>query len=512
MLDPSAAHDSSSQPEPHGRLLAGKYRLEGLIGEGGMGSVWRARNEMLEASVALKIVRPDLRGAETAGRLLREARVAARLNHPNVVRVQDCGVTDCDETYIVMELLEGCSLGDKMRECGAFAPDYAVQLLLPVIDALAAAHAAGIVHRDLKPDNIFIADTGVQVCPKVLDFGIAKLIDHPASSRITGQGVLIGSPRYMSPEQARGEADLDARTDVWAMCVVLYEMLSGSPAFESTNQIAVLCQVIESKLAPLEVDPALWTILKGGLEKVREQRTADMRQLGLALANWLRSRGIYADVTGEPLERRWPVARDTRAPISEVLRPTARLQPDVDERALPRVAARSRTKLALVAGVAFSLALLGGSLVTTARAPAAVAASPAYASESVAQAAPVAPLPAAAQAAQPAKNQDAPLSAQLGAKSQPDHEPAIASKRARPKAKVGALKTLVRQAATPAVADVADVAPSEPQPSSERERRLVRQAATPAVVDVADGAPSEPQPSPERERRQSLDPLHMQLL
>jgi len=314
-------------PHGPGSLLAGKYQLESLLGEGGMGSVWLARNVMLGSPVALKIVRPEICGAETSGRLLTEARVEASLNHPNVVRVFDCGVTDRDETYIVMELLEGCTLGDLMHEHGAFTATYAVQLLLPVIDALSSAHQAGIVHRDLKPDNIFIATTGTQLCPKILDFGIAKL-NGQVGPRITGHGTLLGSPAYMSPEQVRGRWDVDERADVWALCVVLYEVITGQPAFDAPNYNALLCEVLERDLTPLR-DPdnsSLWPILQRGLEKDRERRIPSMRDLGRDLAGWLLARGVGDDAAGEPLSWRWRVGEKVDAeqdPAAYVRRATS---------------------------------------------------------------------------------------------------------------------------------------------------------------------------------------------
>jgi serine/threonine-protein kinase len=329
-MQASQPFDTASPLAPHGpgSLLAGKYQLESLLGEGGMGSVWLARNVMLGSPVALKIVRPEICGAETSKRLLTEARVEASLNHPNVVRVFDCGVTDRDETYIVMELLEGCTLGDLMHEHGAFTATYAVQLLLPVIDALAAAHQAGIVHRDLKPDNIFIATTGAQLCPKILDFGIAKL-NGQVGPRITGHGTLLGSPAYMSPEQVRGHWDVDERADVWALCVVLYEVITGQPAFDAPNYNALLCEVLERELTPLR-DPdnsSLWPILQRGLEKDRERRIPSMRELGRDLAEWLLARGVGDDAAGEPLSWRWRVGEQAlpleQTPAAYVRRATS---------------------------------------------------------------------------------------------------------------------------------------------------------------------------------------------
>jgi hypothetical protein len=289
-----------------GDLLGEKYRLERLLGEGGMGQVWLARNEPLDLPVALKILRREALHEDMAARLLLEARVEAKLQHPNVVRVFDCGTTDDGEPYIVMELLEGVSLGALLATRTTLAPVEAVQLLLPVIDGLCAAHRAGVVHRDLKPDNIFIVNGPRHPIPKILDFGIAKLNDR-ATRHLTATGQVLGSPAYMSPEQARGSVDIDSRADIWAMCVVLYEIVTGQPAFDGDNYNAVLRAVIECEPAALQLPGCeeLWAIVRRGLLKRRTERCASMEELGTSLAQWLVARGVHEDVSGQSLAPRW---------------------------------------------------------------------------------------------------------------------------------------------------------------------------------------------------------------
>ncbi|HEX4355422.1 MAG TPA: serine/threonine-protein kinase, partial [Polyangiales bacterium] len=255
-------------------VLGGKYRLDSLIGEGGMGSVWRACNLALDMPVALKVLRPEVRGTDGVTRLLREARLEARLQHPGIVRVFDYGETPDKCPYIVMELLQGSNLADLAARHGSFTPNAAVSLLMPALAALRAAHRAGIVHRDLKPENIFLAHAGSHWQPKLLDFGIARLGE--ASGRVTLDGALLGSPAYMAPEQARGLADVDARADVWSMCVVLYELIRGEPAFDADDHFAMLRAVIKQTLPPLRGDAAsLWPILQRGLAKDRDVRFAN---------------------------------------------------------------------------------------------------------------------------------------------------------------------------------------------------------------------------------------------
>ncbi len=292
-----------------GLLIAGKYRLEALLGTGGMGTVWVALNEALDLRVALKLIRPELVGEETVRRLLTEARIEAKLSHDGIVRVFDFGETDRGEAFIVMELLEGESLGDMLHHHQRLSAVTAVQLMLPVIDALCCAHAHGVVHRDLKPDNIFLARQGSRIHPKVVDFGIARCDGAIDDRRMTRGGAVLGSPAYMPPEQARGENDIDTRADIWSLCVVIYEAVSGRPAFKGDNYNSLLRSVIEDAVPALKEEgcgeASLWPVLQRGLQKDRSLRFHSMQALGDALALWLAERGVTQDLQGLPLTHRW---------------------------------------------------------------------------------------------------------------------------------------------------------------------------------------------------------------
>jgi serine/threonine-protein kinase len=291
-------------------VIAGKYRLDALLGEGGMGTVWRGFNLQLEAPVALKLIRGELDRVSLARRLKQEARAAAKLGHPAIVRVFDVGDSELGDPYIVMELLNGRTLGSLLASERRLSAVQGVQLLLPVADALMAAHAKGIVHRDLKPDNIFLAYEGEQLQPKLLDFGIAKLADEAGPNQhLTQAGAVLGSPEYMSPEQARGQDNVDHRTDIWSFCVVLYEALSGASPFRAANYNSLLRVIVEEEPASLvdqlAADPPLWEIVQRGLSKDAARRYATMGEVGQALAAWLMSQGIFEDAAGVSLDSKW---------------------------------------------------------------------------------------------------------------------------------------------------------------------------------------------------------------
>ena len=311
----SVALPTGFEPGAEGRVIAQKYRLESLLGEGGMGSVWRAYNLQLEVPVAIKLLRPGSNAAELGQRLRVEARAAAKLVHPSIVRVFDIGEAESGEPFIVMELLRGQSLAD-LLEAGPLSAVNALQLLLPIGEALSLAHSRGVVHRDLKPDNIFISNEGACLQPKLLDFGIAKV----RGGMVTGgptqtqTGTLLGSPEYMSPEQAYGRSDIDERSDIWAFCVVLYEVISGRTPFAGDDPASILRSVVNQEAVPLErlnaVDPQLSALIHRGLAKDRDARPASMFDLGRELAAWLFARGVSEDVTGSSLDAKW-LARST---------------------------------------------------------------------------------------------------------------------------------------------------------------------------------------------------------
>ncbi|WP_234022615.1 serine/threonine-protein kinase [Sorangium cellulosum] len=302
-----------------GAMIGDKYQLLRKAGEGAMGSVWVAANIALEANVAIKVLRPEMRSPAIAERLLREARAAAKLSHPGIVRVFDLGKTESGTPYIVMELLEGEALRDVLCREERLLPEAAIAILLPVASAMHAAHERGIVHRDLKPDNVMLAELGGgRMQPKVVDFGIAKVTWREAESGSTGTAV-IGTPHYMPPEQALGHGHIDHRADVWALCTMLYEAIAGETPYAEEQGFGTLRAIIQDPAPSLiercGTDPALWAIIERGLRKDPAERWGNMRELGVALATWLLSRGVSEDVCGASLRAQWLEERTSQIPL-----------------------------------------------------------------------------------------------------------------------------------------------------------------------------------------------------
>ncbi|HEX2874295.1 MAG TPA: serine/threonine-protein kinase [Polyangiaceae bacterium] len=331
-----------------GTVLAGKYRLELQLGAGGMAVVWSAYHLELETPVAIKLLRghdPSL-----AQRMKLEARASARLAHPAIVRVLDVAETDEGDPFIVMDLLSGETLASALGR-GNVSALRAVQLLLPIADALAFAHEHGVVHRDLKPENVFLAVEGDVLQPKLLDFGIAKLTEASAAIRLTASGTTLGSPSYMSPEQARGD-EVDHRSDVWSFCVLLYKAIGRRPPFRGATPQETIDAILKREPPPLPlgagVDGHLARIVLSGLNKDAAARPASMRQLGQQLARWLLLHGVPVDACGTPLVAKWLSGEPSTRPRA------SDAPPPREPRSPPQrpVAAAERAQVALLAAPA----------------------------------------------------------------------------------------------------------------------------------------------------------------
>jgi|LNFM01.1.fsa_nt_gb serine/threonine protein kinase len=282
-----------------GAVIHGRYVIDGVLGDGGMGVVYRARGVSDGAAYAVKVLRAEYsHEEELVARFEVEARAVAAVQHPNIVKVFEFGVLEDGSRFFVMELLEGKSLGFVMHNAGRMPDGHrrpldvmlALKVARQICDGLGAAHAVGIVHRDMKPDNVHLERVGDDpTFVKILDFGIAKVAGSQAAKTRTGS--VFGTPQYMSPEQAAGERDIDARTDIYATAVLLYEMVTGQLPFDVDNLMAILAaHMYQPPIRPRtiaaakQVDAALEAVLLKALAKDRSIRYQSMAEFGAELA------------------------------------------------------------------------------------------------------------------------------------------------------------------------------------------------------------------------------------
>jgi serine/threonine protein kinase len=263
-----------------GTIVAGKYEIIDKLGEGGMGSVYRAKQAPIDRLVAVKVLLGKLAEDEVAvKRFEQEAKAVSKMQHPNTVTIFDYGKTDDGRLYLVMEFLKGRTLTDLLRADGPLSPAVTVHIVRQVCASLTGAHAAGIIHRDLKPDNIFLTDVGAdRNFVKVLDFGVAKLADDKNAATLTQTGMIFGTPKYMSPEQAEGKP-IDFRADIYAIGVVMFEMLTARPPFLADTAVALLLKHISEpppefkRIRPdLNIHPRLEAITMKALAKNPDDR------------------------------------------------------------------------------------------------------------------------------------------------------------------------------------------------------------------------------------------------
>lgn len=269
-----------------GTLLDGQYEIEALIGRGGMGAVFRARHRLLKRTVAIKIIDPAI-GADAVYRhlFLREGRASMRLEHPHIVKVYDLREIADGTVYMVQEYLEGEPLSALLRRRARIPAAEAIALMTPIAEALDAAHASGVIHRDLKPGNILVGNENGEVTVKLLDLGIAKIVDARAGTvSVTVRGAVLGSPHYMSPEQWSGLANVDGRADLYSLAVIFYEMIAGRRPFEGPTltslayQHATVAPPPLSKFVP-ELPAAFARAIERALSKQRARRQRHCREL-----------------------------------------------------------------------------------------------------------------------------------------------------------------------------------------------------------------------------------------
>ncbi len=358
-----------------GQTLLGKYEIEGLLGQGGMGAVWRARHALTGRKLAIKVLDESYVGnKQVTRRFMREARAASVVEHPGIVEVLDIDETQDGLPFLVMELLEGETLARRIERRGRLAQDEMVRLGAMLLEALEAAHAQRVIHRDLKPENIFVVPAGRRgEIVKILDFGISHMVEEGAS-KLTMTGSVLGTPHYMSPEQAMGETEVDHRADLYAAGVVLYECVVGDVPFDAPNYNKLLRRILDEvpqtpRERGAEISESVERVILWAMDKERARRLGSAREM----LEWLkkadageavpyerkaRSSDIEISISGlsvdtetqpelpEPSEVKWEISEELRSgidnprPRSAELEVPARLRPvateelEIDEDAL----------------------------------------------------------------------------------------------------------------------------------------------------------------------------------
>jgi serine/threonine protein kinase len=331
---------ASSAVLRQGQVVAGKYRIERLLGRGGMGEVYEARHTVVGRRFAIKFLRPGLaRGADSSARFLREAQAAGALDNEHIAAVVDFDETADGTPFLVMEYLNGESLATTLRREGVLPLRRVISILLQACDGLAAAHAAGIVHRDLKPDNLFLVErANAPELLKIVDFGVAKLVTSEPTASDTQSGAVLGTPLYMAPEQARGEKSVDFRVDVHALGVIAYELLSGQRPHPGDGYNAILAHILTRRPRPLgELCRDLPAALQSTVERAMAFEPSTRHDSAAALARELlpfagrelTPRGAQFDL--RPAHRARPSAVTLDSPASTQAHAEGTLQSAVGE-------------------------------------------------------------------------------------------------------------------------------------------------------------------------------------
>jgi eukaryotic-like serine/threonine-protein kinase len=290
----SAGASSTVDPNLVGLVLAGRYELTRQIGVGGMGAVYEATHRLIGKRVAVKVLLEKYAAKDqVVARLEQEARLASSIGHENIVDITDFGATAEGRRFVVMEYLEGESLGALLRREGPQPAERIVNICLQVASALGAAHKCGVIHRDVKPENVFLTRRAERDFVKVVDFGISKAMREPGgeeSPRLTQTGMVLGTPLYMSPEQARGDDELDPRVDVYALGVIMYELATGDVPFRGANYLNIISQVLSATPTPprearpdLAISAELESIIMTAIAKDRDQRYQSMADVAADL-------------------------------------------------------------------------------------------------------------------------------------------------------------------------------------------------------------------------------------
>lgn len=324
MAEPPSQASTRATPSP-GDVLRGKYRVERVLGAGGMGVVLLAHDLRLDRPVAIKLLRPNPSEPHATERFAREARAAARVQSEHVVRILDVDEIESGQPFIVMEYLEGTDLERQIKQRGGLPVPEAIDYLLQTCEGVAEVHAAGIIHRDLKPSNLFLVKRRDGTpCVKLVDFGISKPLESVEEMALTDTEWIVGSPMYMAPEQLRHGRDVDLRTDVWALGLVLYRLLTGKHAFEAQTRPAIILRIASDEPTPLrtlrpDAPPELEAVILKCLAKDRAARFARVEELVAALAPLLgEPRGVVPRALSSSGGRLMPVLPLPSSSVAEI--------------------------------------------------------------------------------------------------------------------------------------------------------------------------------------------------
>jgi serine/threonine-protein kinase len=304
-----------------GQVIENKYRIIRLLGEGGMGAVYEGENIRINRRVAIKILHPAFTSnTDVVQRFEREAQAAGRIGNDHILEVIDLGVLPDGDHFMVMEFLDGESMSDRMRRIGRMTPQELAPLARQLLVGLAAAHAAGIVHRDLKPDNVFVLreKAGVRDYVKIIDFGISKF--QPLSGdgmKMTRTGAVMGTPYYMSPEQASGSKEADGRSDIYSVGVILYEAVTGHVPFDAPTFNALMFQIVLSDVVPPQtvvpdLDPAFAAVILKSMTRDVSKRFQSAQEMIDALDAWAHGAGPISVPPGGDLGDLLPNAQGSR--------------------------------------------------------------------------------------------------------------------------------------------------------------------------------------------------------
>lgn len=348
-----------------GTVLGGKYRVGRTLGRGAMGVIFEAKHVQLGTLVAVKVLRKDYADKpEVAERFLREARAAAQLRGEHICRVHDYGAMDDGTPFMVMELLEGCDLGTLVDQEGALPPELVANCIVQTCTAIAEPHARGMIHRDLKPTNLFLEQRGDDApFIKILDFGIAKF-EH-LDGKLTSTMSVVGSPSYMAPEQLRSTGTIDARTDIWALGVVMYELLTETQPFvgDSITDLALAITMEPPLPFASRVPDGLADIVLRCLEKDPAERYQDVAELAAALAPFAKLDASHAAAAARMLAK----PRNAMAVVDELL--ANQTKHTTLHGASGVVVARTRPRATLGIGIAVAVAVIASAILYTRREP-----------------------------------------------------------------------------------------------------------------------------------------------